>query len=46
MEIYSRGKAWDLDLYIDENDGFSFESVGLNLSMADIYQDVEFEAIN
>ena len=43
VEIYSRSQAWDLALFTREDDVFSFESVGLNLTLADIYQDVEFD---
>ena len=43
VEIYSRSQSWDLALFIQEDDNFSFESVGLNLTLAEIYQDVEFD---
>jgi len=42
VEIYSRSQAWDLALFTD--DSFSFDSIGLNLSLADIYQDVGLKA--
>ena len=42
VEIYSRSKVWELTLFIQEADGFSFDSVGLDLTLAEIYQDVEF----
>ncbi len=43
VEIYSRSRAWDLALFTDDNDSFSFDSIGLSLSLAEIYQDVEFD---
>ena len=43
VEIYSRSKAWDLALFTEETQAFCFQSVALELTLADIYQDVEFE---
>ncbi|MCK5190387.1 MAG: Uma2 family endonuclease [Methylococcales bacterium] len=43
VEIYSRSQAWDLALFTQEGDVLRFESVGLNLALVDIYQDVEFD---
>ena len=42
VEIYSRSQAWDLALFTREDDVFSFESVGLNLTLGQCYQDVKF----
>ena len=43
VDIYSRSQAWELILFTQESDKFSFESVGLNLTLVEIYQDVIFE---
>jgi len=43
VEIYSRSQAWDLALFTQEGDEFSFESVGLNFTLGLCYQDVEFD---
>ena len=43
VEIYSRSQAWDLALFTREDDVFSFESVGLNLTLGQCYQDVKFD---
>ena len=43
VEIYSRSQAWDLALFTQEGDVFSFDSVDLSLTLAEIYQDVEFD---
>ncbi len=43
VEIYSRSQAWELTLFTQETDKFSFDSVALNLTLAEIYQDVEFD---
>ena len=40
IEIYRRRNGWDLEL-LGENDSFQFESVELNLTVADVYRDVE-----
>jgi len=43
VEIYSRSIAWDLALFTQQQDVFHFQSVDLELTLSDIYQDVEFE---
>lgn len=43
VEIYSRSQAWDLALFTREDDTLSFESVDLNLTLAEVYQDVKFD---
>jgi len=43
VEIYSRSQAWELTLFTQEADKFSFDSIGLKLTLAEIYQDVEFD---
>ncbi len=45
VEIYNRSQAWELGLFTQASDQFSFGSVGLNLTLAEIYQDIEFEDI-
>lgn len=40
VEIYRRRNGWDVEL-LGENDSFQLESVELNLTVADVYQDVE-----
>jgi Uma2 family endonuclease len=41
IEIYRRRNGWDVEL-LGEGKSFQFESVGLDLTVADVYQDVEF----
>lgn len=41
IEIYRRRNGWDVEL-LGEGQSFQFESVGLDLTVADVYQDVEF----
>lgn len=41
VEVYHRNQAFDLALFTDDSD-FKLDSVDLSLSLADIYQDVEF----
>lgn len=41
VEIYRRSTGWDVEL-LGEGKSFQFESVGLALTVADVYQDVEF----
>lgn len=41
IEIYRRRSGWDLEL-LGAGADFQFESVGLVLTVADIYQDVDF----
>jgi len=43
VEIYSRSQAWELTLFTQEEDKFSFNSVGIDLTLAEVYQDVEFD---
>jgi Uma2 family endonuclease len=40
IEIYRRRNGWDVEL-LKENDIFQFESVALQLTVADVYRDVE-----
>jgi Uma2 family endonuclease len=40
VEIYRRRNGWDLEL-LGEGKSFQLESVGLDLTVADVYQDVE-----
>jgi Uma2 family endonuclease len=40
VEIYRRRNGWDLEL-LGEGKSFQLESVELNLTVADVYQDVE-----
>lgn len=42
IEIYSRSNAWDLALFTDDDD-FRFDSINLDISLTEIYQNVEFE---
>jgi len=41
VEIYRRRNGWDVEL-LGEGHSFQLESVGLALTVADVYQDVEF----
>jgi Uma2 family endonuclease len=41
VEIYRKRNGWDLEL-LGEGQSFLLESVGLSLTVADVYQDVEF----
>jgi Uma2 family endonuclease len=41
IEIYRRNHHWQPDIYT-ENEVFQFQSVDLSLSMAAVYEDVEF----
>ena len=41
VEIYRRRNGWDVEL-LGEGQSFQFESVGLDLTMADVYRDIEF----
>lgn len=41
VEIYRRRSSWDVEL-LGEGHNFQLESVGLDLTVADVYQDVEF----
>lgn len=40
IEIYRRRNGWDVEL-LKENDIFQFESVALQLTVADVYRDVK-----
>jgi Uma2 family endonuclease len=40
IEIYRRRNGWDVEL-LGEGKSFQFESVGLDLTVADVYQNVE-----
>jgi len=42
IEIYSRSNAWDLALFTDDDD-FRFDSINLDISLTEIYQNIEFE---
>lgn len=39
VEVYRRETGWDLELYENEG-GFSLRSVGLDLSIGDVYEGV------
>ena len=41
VEIYRRANAWDLELF-GENECFCFDSVGLTLTVTEVYEGVEF----
>ena len=40
VEIYRRRNGWDLEL-LGEGQSFQLESVELNLTVADVYRDVD-----
>jgi Uma2 family endonuclease len=41
VEIYRRNSGWDVEL-LGEKQSFQFESVGLALTVADVYRDIDF----
>ncbi|NOQ77730.1 MAG: hypothetical protein GQ475_08090 [Methylococcaceae bacterium] len=43
VEIYSGSQAWELTLFTQEIDKFRIDCVGLDLTLTEIYQDVEFD---